>query len=732
MYSSTDHNGSGYDAFLYSASRRLNIYAFFSHIIASLEAERERWFLWVPVSFGAGLGCYFSVLQEPSWFFVIGLLLAGIACILVTYRYVSIFFVIGFALSSIVLWMTLGFAAGKLRSAIVDTQTLQKKTGVVELLGWVEGIEKHKRNKFRVTIMLHRIENKPNTGIPSRARIRVSASQLKTSKDKLTLGSYMKFKAVLYPPPHPIIPGGFDYGRKLWFENIGAVGFAIAAPEHVKTKPKTPLWISLKAQVAAVRVDIAERIRTVLPGEIGNLAVALITGERSALADDTLQALRHSGLAHILAISGLHMAMIAGALYWWARALLAMSPTLALTLPIKKIAAIIALFGACYYLILSGAAIATQRAFIMIAIMFLAILLDRQALTLRNVAMAAMVILIIRPESLIDVGFQMSFAAVVVLIALYERTAQSRNNKRLNRHRVERSYISHIWTYFLGIAVTTMAASLAVAPFSIFHFHHLSQFGLLGNLLAIPIFGIVVMPMVLVALLLIPFGLETIPLTIMGWGIESVVSIAQTVSNLPGAVVHISQIPLAALIAMILGGLWLAIWQNRWRFWGIFGLALGVALCPTYNFPDIVVEREGKIIAVRQEDGRLIAPSQRGGVFSLTEWLRIYGDGRSIKNVRDKTLFRCDQLACITRVKSFLVSYIKHPAAWNEDCGKADIIIATIPHHGQCTQSKVVIDLTQLRRNGAHSLYLDQDPSAKNIVVQTVRQQRGDRPWVKY
>ena len=330
-------------------------------------------------------------------------------------------------------------------------------------------------------------------------------------------GSAVEVRLRLRRVPEPVMPGGFDFSRKAYFAGLGAVGFSLSPAQQLNEAPKPPFDIRLRAKIDGLRHEIERRILEATPGERGAIVIALITGERGRIPEETVQALRNSGLAHMLAISGLHMALMAGSLFWLLRAGAAAFPALALQYPIKKWAAVLALLGGGFYLAISGGSIATQRAFLMMGIVFTAILLDRPALTLRNVAIAACVILALFPESLLEVSFQMSFAAVTALVAVYERTSKRDKPSAGNHSFWGRAARKAVW-YVGGIALTTLVAGIAVAPFAAFHFHKLAQYSLIANLAAMPPFGLVVMPAALVALLTMPFGLEALPLQVMAWG----------------------------------------------------------------------------------------------------------------------------------------------------------------------------------------------------------------------
>ncbi len=514
------------------------------------------------------------------------------------------------------------------------------------------------------------------------------------------LGSRVKLRASLKPPPEPVIPGGFDFARNYWFEGLGATGFVLGKVELVSEEP--PPWdMRLSAVIANLRQAIASRIAAVLSGETGGLAQALIMGERAGMSEETRLSLTGSGLAHVVSISGFHMALTAGSAFWLIRALLAAFPGLALAFPIKIWAAVAALIVATFYLLISGSSVAAVRSYIMIAIMFAAIAVNRPALSLRNLAMSALLILALTPESLVDAGFQMSFAATAALIAVYEG--------RLNHFGAPRSWPwlpALVLRILVADIITSLAASLAVDPIGAYHFHRVAAYSVLGNLLAMPAVSLIVMPMALLALVAMPFGLEAWPLLAMGAGIEVMTAIASWVAHLPGAVILLSTFSLWALLLMVGGGLWLLIWRRRWRLAGIIPIAAGLATAPFTPKPDIWIDRDGQVIAVRLKDGSLSAPKSRKGEFSIKAWLEADGDSRTPKDVAKGTGFQCDEQSCLALVRGRLISHVLHPAALADDCRRASILITSIPVTQPCPGPQLIIDAHDLWENGAQTVTL--------------------------
>jgi len=677
----------------------------------NLEAEQERWFLWLPVAFGAGIAGYFQLPSEPWLAAATMPAVAMLAMRLAMGRRG----LAGLATAAL-LAAALGMAAAKLRTEAVRAPVLQHRVGPLEVRGFLELVEPRAAGGQRLTVRVAALEGHGAQTAPVRVRVRVLAQ----SPD-LAPGDAIRLQAVLSPPPGPALPGDYDFARAAWFQGLGAVGYATTEPLPADLG-EAPLSLRATAAVARVRHAIGRRITEVLPGEVGAIANALITGERGGISEATNQAFRESGLFHILSISGLHMVIMAGAVFFTVRLALAAVPAVALRYPIKKWAAAGAMIGAFAYLMISGAAFATVRSYIMISIMFLAVMLDRPALALRNVALAALGILLVWPESLLDAGFQMSFAAVVALVSAYEWL---RRREEARAGPGARGAVGRVALFLGGIVASTLVASLAVAPFGIYHFHNTQQFAILANLLAIPVCNLIVMPAALATLVAMPFGLEAGPLAVMGWGIAAMVWCAGWVAGLPGAVGRVPAIPTAAFVLMVAGGLWCALWSTRWRLMGVAPIAAGLVLAPIGQRPDVLVGRDAATVAVRAEDGRLSALARRGSDFELARWLEHDGDGRSAAEAARGSAFRCDRLGCTATVRGLRLAVAGSPAALREDCTQVAILVLRFPRPAACRPAGAVVDVDDVRALGAHALYI----GAGAVRTETVADVRGDRPW---
>lgn len=682
--------------------------------VQALEPEIDRWFLWFPVFFAAGILFYFSLSSEPNDVLTVAGVVAAVGVFLVM-RHTPL----GFALGLTLLALSLGFANAKLRTELARAPVLSAELRNVDVWGYVERFEVRAEKRDRLTLRVIGVEDLPAALRPYRVRFTSAAKNT-----DVRTGEAVIVRATLRAPPDPVEPGGFDFARQAWFKKLGGTGYATGRVRPLAGAAPPPWDLQVWAAIDALRDHVKERIRAVLPGRSGTIAVALVTGDRGGIPQPVTQAMRDSGLAHIFAISGLHMAIMAGSVFFIARALLAGLPGLALRFAIKKWAAMIALIAATFYLALSGATVPTVRAYIMLSIVLIAVMADRPAISMRNVALAALAILVVAPQSLFEPSFQMSFAAVVGLVAFYEWYAHRSRAKVVDTKDKMRPLF---WAgaFMAGAAVTTLVAGTAVAPFAVYHFHRLSHFGVVANVISAPLVGLLIMPMALLALIAMPFGLEAWPLQAMGYGIEAMVAVAQSVSSWPGAVSILPSLPGAALVLIAFGGLWLCLWRTRLRVLGLVLVGLGVTLALAKHRPDILIDRDGGTAAIRGSEGDLIFPSAQAANYSIEKWLLSDGDERRAHALPRKSAFHCDPMACTGRFEENTVMLIRREEAIDEACRTADIVIAPFSITDDCGSARIVVDGQALAEQGAHALYID----GPSIRTETAAQRRGSRPW---
>ncbi|MDG1707572.1 MAG: ComEC/Rec2 family competence protein [Emcibacteraceae bacterium] len=479
---------------------------------------------------------------------------------------------------------------------------------------------------------------------------------------------------------------------------------------------------------------MTERINSQIDGETGSLAAALITGIRGGMPENLAEAMRDAGLAHLLAISGLHMGLLCGVVFFAVRLLLSMNSNLALNYPIKKWAAIVASIAGLGYLFISGASIPTVRAFIMVIIVFLGVLTDRKAISLRLVAIAATYLLVTSPESLVGVSFQMSFAAVVALVVVFERFG----NQFMNKFRGDNTFRQKMMYFIVGSLFTSLIAEVAIAPFALYHFNKVVLFGLLANLVAMPVMGSWVMPWIVVTLVLMPFGLERFALVPMSWGLEIIMGTAYWVSSLPGATMEIPAIDIKALVFLVLGSLWLGIWKLKWRLLGIPMIAMGMVFAGTYQQPDILIDNAGKTIGLRGDDNSLSLSRMNGSRIVKDRWRQRYGLEEVVRWEYDTFTpdqaagreLSCDTFSCLYRPEraNLLISLVQNEQALVEDCMYADVIVSLVPVEINCSAS-VVLDRWDFYNNGGYAIWLP-DHDENEIRMENVKETRGNFPWV--
>ncbi|MBV9375848.1 MAG: ComEC/Rec2 family competence protein [Alphaproteobacteria bacterium] len=471
----------------------------FHGLAARLAAEGERWVLWLPVFFGAGIGIYFVLKVEPPlWPGFVGTV-AGAGAAWAARRYpgwreAALAFTV----------LAAGFALMRETAGERQTPMLQRRLGAVAVSGRVVDIDLVERG-WRIVIEADPLPGLDAADQPRRLRVHIPPSS-----GELSPGDRVSLKAVLHPVPAQILPGGRDFQRELYFAGIAAVGYAFGAAHRSGGPDDSRGW---REELRKLRTEMTRRIAAVLPGSAGGVASALITGKRGTISEETKQSFRDSGLSHLLAIAGLHLGLVGAFVFFAVRGGLALIPSIALRYPIKKIAAGLTLVVLACYLLISGAAIPTQRAFVMNGIVFAAILIDRLRISMRICAIAAAVVLVVDPSVLVGVSFQMSFGAVVALIAVYETYGS-----RLRQYLHSRTISGKGLGYCVGITVTTVVATAGTCPYAIYHFHQFALYSPLANVIAVPLSAMWTLPWGVVTCLLMPIGLERLALIPMGWG----------------------------------------------------------------------------------------------------------------------------------------------------------------------------------------------------------------------
>jgi competence protein ComEC len=658
-------------------------------VVLYFTAEREP-VLWAPLALAAGLAAAAIAARARAFAFPLLLGAAAIAA---------------------------GFAVVTLKTARIDHPILRYPAYGVAIAGFVELREERERTD-RIVVRIHRIEGRRLDAAPERVRLSVRKGLAPP------VGAFIELKARLNPPLRPLRPGGYDFSRDLYFQRIGATGFAQGAIKIAEAPVAPGFWIRYATAISDMRGVIDTRIRASLSGDKAAIGSALFTGTRDAISTPVNDAMYISGLGHVLSISGYHMALVAGVVFFAVRALLALSPLLAMRYPIKKWAAFAAFLAAFFYLLLSGAEVATQRSFIMTGVVLLGVMLDRSALTLRNLALAALGVMVLAPESVVHPSFQMSFAATLALISAYERGipwmiagADTSRGARIA-----------LWggREIVAMIVVSLAAGTATMPYVGFHFHRLGPYGVLANLLAMPVVSVWVMPTGLLALLAMPFGFDGFLWRLMGEGIDWMITVALFVAGLPGAVGRVTAFGTAPLLLCTLGLLLLCLLRSPLRWTGaaiILASAIWAARAPQ---PDVFIADRGDLVALRGPGGKLsVMRAANNDGFALRELLAADADVRGVKDPSLGDGIRCDPIGCVGRLADgSIVTLALAAEAFEEDCRRAALVVSqrTAPECAART-----IDRTVWPRAGATALYR----TGKGWDMVAANPPGYDRPWAR-
>ncbi|MDD7969705.1 ComEC/Rec2 family competence protein [Roseinatronobacter alkalisoli] len=673
-----------------------------------IAVQRGHLFLFVPVCLALGIGAYFSLPRDPAW-------TEWVALALGTGVLLAVLWVTPEDVAPLVLAVALvgtGLLVAGLRVYLVSAPVLTYRYyGAIE--GRIVKIDRSASDALRLTLDQVVLERLDGAATPDRVRVSLHGQQ--GFIDPVP-GLRVMLTGHLAPPPAPSEPGGFDFRRLAWFERLGAVGYT-RSPVLARAPPQHG---AAGLRIHRLRMQISSAVQDRLPGDAGGFAGAILTGDRSGISQARMEELRRSNLAHLLAISGLHMGLLTGFVFGLLRLLMALVPWFALRAPTRKIAALGALGAGVFYLLLSGGNVATERAFIMVAVMFGAVLLDRRAISLRSVAMAAILILVLRPEALVQAGFQMSFAATVALVAVFRALSAERAWRR--------SIPRWLWP-IVSVIICSMVAGIATAPVAAASFNRLAEYGLIANLAAVPLMGLVIMPAAVLAAVLAPFGLEWVGLRVMEPAIGWILRVAETVSGFDGAVMPVVQPAPWVLPLLALGGVWMVVWRGGGAWLGATVTALAVlGWAQASGRPHLLITADGVVLGLMGDQGRMISRG-RAGSFAAESWLQADGDGASqadafartgVKDTRSPVVhLRRNGLDVVHLLGQRGLDYL--PAL----CLEGRFVVTSAQPEavqGACH----IITPRDLRASGAIAMTLRDNGV---LVMRTVADTSGQRPW---
>ena len=656
------------------------------------EDEAEQFALWLPVALGAGVAIWFLLLTRAEWLAVVAMaagLSAALRLVGPADRWTR---ALVWGLAALAFGVVLAWG----RATWVAHPVLDRPV-VTRIVAEVRSVEaKPADGKVRAVVRLHATKNA--RAPVEQARLTFDAAKAEGVRPDALLG----LRARLMPPPGAALPGAYDFSRTAWFARLGATG-TVLGPVTVLREGRPS---------SSLRQRLAGRVRGRLEGGAGAIAATLVTGDRGAISEADAEAMRRSGLAHLLSISGLHVTAVVGGTVLIVGSLLALWPWLALRVTVPVVAAGVGAAAGVGYTLLTGAQVPTVRACVAALIVLAGLMLGRAALTLRLVAAGALVVLLLWPESLMGPSFQLSFAAVTVIVALHGST---RVRGLLGRRPTD-DPLQRAGRALLGLLLTGVAVEAALLPIALAHFHRSGLLGALANMVAIPLTTFVIMPAEALALALDTVGAGGPAWAVAGWGLRTLLALAHAVATWPGSQILVPEVPGPAMAAVVLGGLWLCLWRTRWRWLGVPAILAGVALIAAAPPPDLLVTRDGRDIGLRQPDGTLAVLRGRAGSFVAGQIGEAAGVDTEPRRLDEAREARCNADACWLSVRrgrrtlDLLATRSRdllQPATLARGCARADVVVSDRRLPDWCRPRRLKLDRPALERSGGALLSLD-------------------------
>jgi competence protein ComEC len=673
-------------------------------------AERGRFALWLPVFAGCGVLGYFALRSEPPpW---LGMLVATPAagCVLLLKSRL-----VPRAVAMAVCAAAIGFGSAQLATMSAPPEPILPTHATI-LTGVVRSVEMLPDGR-RIALEPVQLDDGEKLERSLRVRLRKGDAQ------ELATGDTVRLRALVRPPMPPAYPGAWDLQRDAWYSGRAGSGYALGPVERIAAGPPDgPLRV-----VQRLREEIAQHISDVVPGAAGAVSITLLTGSTTAIPQSDRDAFRASGLAHLLAVAGLHIGIVMGWALAFARLAFAASEYASLHWPTKKLAALAALLAGGGYMVLTGMHVPIVRSFAMACLYTFAVLAGRRAISLRGLALAAMVLMLLEPEQVPGVSFQMSFSAVLALIAGYEALRPA-----LRALRGDSSWQRRFASHLVALALTSALAGTASAPFGAYHFGRIQVYFVVANMIAVPLAALWAMPAGLIGLLLLPFGLDWLAFVPMGWGTQAILWVARTTAGWPAATLDVPHIPPWGLALTGFGIAWLGLWRSRLRLIGAPVIALGLISPLLVRPPDLLVSADARLIGVRAGDTLYLQSASGASSFTRDAWAQYLATGppQTIVKAGEQAdgAIVCQPDVCLLQPvpgakSALLVRGATHP----DGCREASVIVSAEPARGLCPRPwPALVDRFTVWRNGATAIWLD----GHRARILTDRTYRGDRPWV--
>ena len=712
----------------------------------STEADRGTPVLFMPILFGGGAAAYFAASGEPAFFSLIaGAIALAVFSVLARSRQRTQLVLLA------AMTVVLGVLAAKIETWRSGTKVLGSEIST-RLTGRIVQMEHQANGRVRLTIDVLATERPKLRYAPD--RVRVSARKVPAG---MVSGSVVAGIVRLMPPTGPVRPGSYDFSFESYFDGIGASGFFLSGPDPASTPTGSTFAVRLTSAVENARATLAERIRSRIGGAEGEIAAALIVGVRAGIPEPVNEAMRRTGLAHVLSISGLHMALVAAIIMAALRGGLALFPDFSSRRPVKKYAALVSLSAIAAYLSISGSEVAAERSFIMLAVMLTAVVFDRAALSMRNLAIAAILIIAWSPHEVVGPSFQMSFAATAALIGAYSAWADRKDRHRAFALGPSAFGVARKGLYYLaGLAATSLIAGAATSLYGAYHFQRISVLGLGANLVAMPVVSALVMPFGVMGMIAMPFGLDGPFFEVMGMGITAMIAIADWFSDrspldavgiVPTAAIAIFTV---ALIAATLFTTWL-------RLLALPLFALGLLLASGRGTPDALISEDGRLVALRLDDDRVAINRTRPNSFTMENWQRSLQSEAIVQpldesfsvveaTAADAPFYCADGLCLAINNNGIALAHAESAADARDACGIASIIVINeATARNPCGRKRHVTVITRrdLARHGSAEVFfgdVDNDTIVNFSVLgpyrpwhmqrQFSREARGLPPYV--
>ena len=704
-------------------------------LLGQAVAQLARWVLWTPVAFGIGAAVYFALKQEP-------LALAAIISALVGLALAAAPWALGWRLSraaplTLLAMVLFGFADGSLSTRMAQAPVVPEDIGVVEVRGWVVDVASASRERTRLLIAPQAISGLAPAALPARVRLTLR------EPSAVQPGETIEVRAILDPPPGPASPGGYDFARDAWFARLGGVGLALGELRAAEL-PRPGLGLRLEMGLNALRWRLSAQLAGDLAQVAGDsssegggapgLAAAVATSHQSWLSEAETDDLRNSGLAHMLAIAGLHTAAVTGFVFAAIRLLVAAWPWLALRVSGKKLAAAGALVATLVYLALSGAHPPARRAAITAGVAFIAILCDRRAVSMRSLALAALVILALQPLAVVEPGFEMSFCATASLVAMAE--LWPRHGRTIQAPWFI-AWPQRAWDWAVAMAAVSLIAGLATAPFALQHFNRMASYGLFANFAADLIASLVLMPSLVASAVGEAMGLPlswlTPALATASWAANAILAIAHLFATLPGAVQTWPSAPEAALLTAFLGIVFACLWRG-WLRWLAAPLACAVLLWPRPEPPVGWIAADGNNAALAV-DGRVVVLKPKVRAFASQAWATRRGFSLPFDPEAEAGLaYACDRSGCLPLAETrpalgawWSKKVLPTPERLEALCRASDILVlrAAVTPSPACGQT-LVLTPADFARGGSAEIFARPGGGWRLDWAATTR---GHRPW---